>query len=94
MADECGLRNPNIMTLGEIAKECKPLENDPWDYSEQAALEAGEPWTQNKINKQKEVYNELPNTAEKCFLAVQKKLGNLKKINSSRGKKLNTIEEL
>jgi hypothetical protein len=81
------------MTLGEISKECKLLENDPWDYSEQAALEAREPWTQTKINKQREVYNKLPNTAEKCFLAVQKKIGNLKQITSTRSPTLETIEE-
>ena len=77
MAKECGLSKPNIMTLGEIASECKPLENDPWDYSEQAALEEGLPWTTERQQKQKNEYNKLPNNAEDCFKAVEGKLANL-----------------
>lgn len=77
MAQECGLSNPNIMTLGEIASECKPLENDPWDYSEQAAIEEGLPWTTELQQKQHNVYNNLPNKAEACFKAVEGKLANL-----------------
>ena len=70
LSTSCGLPNPTIYTLGEIAEECKSLEDDPWDYSEQAAIEDGVPWTDALKRRQQNVYDNLPSLAAKCFDAV------------------------
>lgn len=74
LSTSCGLPNPTIYTLGEIAEECKSLEDDPWDYSEQAAIEEGVPWTDTLKRRQQKVYDNLPSLAAKCFEAITAKM--------------------